>query len=220
MAIVLLLLSPTGTEGASPAPGACETCHQNRKEAQDRKTGKTVPQNPRACNPPPMTGKERVRHFLKSFYDPEYLLAAAAGAGISQAFDYVPEWGQGMEGYGRRYASNYGWHIVKSGLKDGVSALLDQDPRYHCSGRRKFWPRVRHALIQVFVVEKNGHREPAYGTFIGNFGAGFVSRTWFPERYQNVGRGIESGFIGFGYEAATDVFKEFWPDIKRWLKSR
>jgi hypothetical protein len=51
---------------------------------------------------------------------------------------------------------------------------------------------------------------PAYGEFLGDYGAAAVSRIWWPQQYH---RGSDTLLV----DAGINVFHEFKPDIKRWL---
>ena len=49
----------------------------------------------------------------------------------------------------------------------------------------------------------------------GNYGGQFVSNAWRPERQTGVGDTMIRGTVSMGFDAASNVFKEFWPDIRR-----
>src|SRR5689334_16054698 len=51
---------------------------------------------------------ERFRRYLKSTAGPLRLGWSAASAGIGQWRDSPEEWGQGAQGFGKRYASSFG----------------------------------------------------------------------------------------------------------------
>jgi hypothetical protein len=166
--------------------------------------------------PPPITNSDKLHIYLTSTYGPTSLLRAAIGAGYGQARDSTPEWGQGMEGYGKRYASRFAQHAVKRTIQFSVGAMLHEDPRYYYSGKTGVVPRATYAAFHTLVTRKDdGSKAPAYGRFAGAFGAGLISRTWHPESSRNVRSGFGSGAVSLGIDAGFRVLHEFWPDIKR-----
>ncbi len=69
------------------------------------------------------------KHFFKHTFGPTAVARAAAGAGISQLNNTPSEWGQGMLGFGRRFASSFGFHIVKKGIEYPVAKLRHEEFR-------------------------------------------------------------------------------------------
>jgi len=165
---------------------------------------------------PALTTGQKLRLYATSTYGPTSLLRAGIGAGYGQATDSTPEWGQGMEGYGKRYASRFAQHVVKRTIQFGVGAMLHEDPRYYYSGRTGFLPRASYAVTHTFMTRRDdGTEAPAYGRFAGAFGAGLISRTWHPESSRTVGNGLRSGAVSLGLDVGFRTFHEFWPDVRR-----
>src|SRR5690349_13147899 len=54
------------------------------------------------------THHERFNRYVKSTVGPFRLAWTGVSAGIEQWRDHPEEWGQGMKGYGKRYASSFG----------------------------------------------------------------------------------------------------------------
>jgi hypothetical protein len=44
-----------------------------------------------------------------------------------------------------------------------------------------------------------------------------VTRTWQPDGRGIIWLGVQNGAISVAFDAASNVFHEFWPDIKRHL---
>jgi hypothetical protein len=164
-----------------------------------------------------LTGKEKLHYYFKSTYGPETITFNLAGSAINQARDYVPEWGQGMSGYGKRFASSLGHKAIKSSLHLGMGALLHEDPRYFSSGRSQIWRRTLYATGQVFVAHKDsGGLRPSYSRFAGIAGGALISRQWFPDAEDRTATRYASVCaISLGLDMARNVFSEFWPDIKK-----
>jgi hypothetical protein len=138
-------------------------------------------------SPKPMTGEQRIHYYLKSTFGMNALIRTAAVAGIQQARNTIPEWGQDLEGYGIRFASSAGKRIIKNSIHHGIAVLLHEDPRYYPSGRTGIWNRGVYAASQTLVA----HTIEEY---------------------------IAATATSIGFDAAKNIFREFWPDIKGWLR--
>jgi hypothetical protein len=137
-------------------------------------------------------------------------------AGIAQLRDSPEEWGQGMAGFGRRYGHRLANRAVETGIGFGVAALLREDGRYFRLSEGGVGQRIKHSLRHTMLTRTdNGGRTIAVWRLVGNYGAQFVSNTWRPASENSTGDALVRGTISIGYDAASNVFKEFWPDIKR-----
>ncbi len=162
-----------------------------------------------------MTFRERAGFQVQSAANPLSLLVAGFSAGINQWRDHPSEWGQGMSGYGRRFGYRLARHGVSQGIEFGVGAVLGEDPRYHPSNRAGFWPRTWYAVSRSFVARRNGGNTFAFSRMAGHYGSAFIANTWLPERLTQPGDALARGTVSIGWDAAKNVFLEFWPDLKR-----
>jgi hypothetical protein len=164
----------------------------------------------------PMTQQEKFHYYLRKTYDTQTLFFSAVSAGIRQARDTVPEWGQGMEGYSKRFASSYGQRVIDKTIVFGLGSILHEDPRYYKSEKSGVWRRVLHAVGQSFVAHKDsGGIRPKYSSFVGLSAAVCISRQWYPASEQTAGEYLKEGAITFGADIAKNIIREFWSNSKR-----
>jgi hypothetical protein len=169
--------------------------------------------------PAPMTGRQRLKFYLSSTFGINPILRTSAVAGINQARDTVPEWGQGMEGYSIRFASSFGSRIIKNTVHHGIGSLLHEDPRYYPSGRSDVWSRSFYAAGQTFITHNDtGDTCFAYSRMLGTVSSIYLSREWYPEQKRTVSEYLTSTATSIGFDAAKNIFREFWPDVKHWLR--
>jgi hypothetical protein len=169
----------------------------------------------------PLQGKEKFKFYLRTTYGPGSLINIAAAAGIKQARNSPPEWGQGMEGFGSRFASGFGLKAIKLSIQSGIEGLLGEDPRYYASARSGVFHRAFYAAGQTFVSHKDaGGTGFAYARFIGIAGGVCISRQWHPENDRSARDYFVAGAAIVGIDMARFVFREFWPDIKRTLRGK
>lgn len=153
---------------------------------------------------------ERFKRYLKSTVGPFALLRTAASAGINQWNDSPEEWGQGMKGYGKRYASGFGRNAIQQTVTYGLDEAFDLDTGFQRSRREGFFPRLKDALLQnVTSRTRSGKRVISAPRLVGVYTGAIVSHeTWYPERY-SYKDGLRSGtttlLTGFG----INLFREF-----------
>jgi hypothetical protein len=135
-----------------------------------------------------------VKGFLYDAFGPGTWIAAGILAGRDQARNHnsdtrlhgePPEWGQGAEGYGDRYASRFGQIAISQTVRYGTGALLHEDVTYHkcqCSG---FLPRFSHAFISSYTAKtKSGNTVFSLPNVIGPLAAGQIAVAgWYPSRF-------------------------------------
>jgi hypothetical protein len=184
--------------------------------ASSNQTSQPIPRT--AVQPVPLTARGKFSHYLRSTYGPASFGYSFAGSWINQARDTVPEWGQGMEGYGKRFGSSYGQKVVKDSIRLGLVEMLHEDPRYFASGRSGIWQRTEYAIGQTFISHKDsGGTRLAYSRFLSGFAASYVAHQWYPDAYHTTGDYLVGGGISFGLDVAKNVWSEFWPDVRRRL---
>jgi len=168
----------------------------------------------------PLTPGEKFHLYLKSTVEPISIFASAFSAGYNQAVDSVPDWGQGMTGYGKRFASSLGQGEVDKTVRSSLKILLREDPRFFYSNRQGIRERTLHALSETFVAHKDsGGVRPDYSSFVGIASSVYISRQWRPESERTANEYIKGAAISIGTQSAKNVFMEFWPDIrKKFLK--
>jgi hypothetical protein len=165
----------------------------------------------------------RMKHYRKTTFGSGAVARSAAGAGIQQWRNHPREWGHGVGGYGRRFASGFGHHAVKNTIQFGVGALRHEDPRSTRPLKPKgFRPKIKDAFRNTFTVRRYGHqkRGVAAGRISGAMGAGLISRAWQPASLATAGAGLQSGGISLGADLAINTAREFIPDKKKHGRAR
>ncbi len=170
-----------------------------------------------AVNPPvfvPMTEGERLRQYLKDTFHPITLVSSAAAAGIGQWRNSPREWGQGGEGYAKRFASSYAEHMVRQTMIFGLSSVLQEDDRWFPSGRSGAGTRIGYAVESTFLARRNdGRRRLSFSRIASFAGAAFVSRLWQPDSSSHAHNGAINVGTSVGVAAGFNVAREFLPAI-------
>jgi hypothetical protein len=165
---------------------------------------------------PPLTFGGRFEDYLFRAYGPLTLLGAGFSAGVAELRNDPSPWGRGGSAFGRRYASLAGRNAISQTIQFGLGALDGEDPRYHRSLRHGFWGRGWDAAVQALVPYKvNGTRTFAFSRVGGWFGSGLISNYWYPAGVDTTGDGMVRGATMIASDVGTNMFREFWPDVKR-----
>jgi len=156
------------------------------------------------------------RAYWHGAFGPFSFVASLAGAGLDQARNAPREWGGGMEGFGKRFGSVFGTHVVKSTIKFGIAKALHEELRYEPSGQERFGPRLKYALLRTVITQKTttGKKTLAFNEIGGVTGSAIISRLWQPARLRTIGSGFSSAGISLGIDAGFNVTREFWPEIR------
>jgi hypothetical protein len=165
----------------------------------------------------PLTTGQKYQLFFKSASDPWPFLLTAFGAGIDQAENSFPEYGQGVEGYAKRWGAGYTDYFTGNLLGNAVLAsLLREDPRYFQKGTGSFSSRFLWAASStVWCKRDNGSWGPNYANVVGNLMGAAVSNLYYPESDRTVGGTLGRGFTVTAEAIVGSEVIEFWPDMVR-----
>src|SRR5262249_40047115 len=131
---------------------------------------------------PPLTAAGKFHLFRKSAFDPVEFGLVGLQAGISQADDQFPGYGQGAEGYAKRYGAAFAGE-VSAGFWSNFfwASVLKEDPRYFRLGEGGFKRRFFYALEQEVVCHTDkGGRSFSFENTLGAFSSGALSNVYYP----------------------------------------
>jgi hypothetical protein len=161
-----------------------------------------------------MSQRDRLNHYIHGTFSVEALLRSAAGSGISQLNNTPSEWGQGAEGYARRFGNSYAQLIMRQTLMYGAADALGEDNRYLPSRRRGFGPRLGYAIESSFLARKSdGTRRLSYSRLGSYVAVAFISREWQPHSTSNAQNAASSFGTTIGTEVGFNVAREFLPKL-------
>jgi len=160
----------------------------------------------------PLTSKQKFKLAWKTTIDPITILIVGATAGVEQAQNHFSGYGQGAQGYGKRFGAGYADTV--SGTFVGAAilpSLLKQDPRYFYKGTGSKVSRALYAIgNSVFCKGDNGHWQPNYSNILGSIAAGGISNIYYPAQDRDgAGLTFANAAIGIGATAIGNLFQEF-----------
>jgi hypothetical protein len=160
----------------------------------------------------PLNSKQKFELAWKSTVDPINFAVTGAIAGFQQAQKDFSGYGQGADGYAKRYGASFSDSVTSTFIGSAVlPSLLKQDPRYFYKGSGSARSRVLYALANAVICKgDNGRWQPNYSSILGNLAAGGIANLYYPAKDRNgVGLTLETAVIGIGATAATNLLQEF-----------
>jgi hypothetical protein len=166
-------------------------------------------------NPAPLSSSQKFRLAFRGAIDPMTFGVSAIDAATSQMSDRFHDYGQGMQGYAKRFGASYADSFNGTMLAGGVfPSLLHQDPRYFRKGTGSFMPRVFYAMSTTFRAKSDkGKWMPNYSNILGNLAAGGISNLYYPASDRGAALTVQRAFVVTAEGAIGSIFVEFWPDI-------
>ncbi len=163
-------------------------------------------------NAAPLTAKQKFKLALRSSIDPEAFLASAGIAGVEQAQNDFRGYGQGAQGFAKRFSASWGDGWIGSMIGGAaLPVLFHQDPRYFYKGTGTIRQRALYAIATTVICKgDNGRWQPNYANIGGNLAAGALSNLYYPaDERSGVTTTIDNALIGTAGGAIGALFQEF-----------
>jgi hypothetical protein len=208
---------------ATPATPPETAAEQLKKQEHQRIMGVMATFNTtQNHNALPLSPRQKYQLFFKSVTDPWPFALTAVVAGISQADDDFSAYGQGMQGYAKRYGAAYTDYFTGNFFGNAVlPSLLHEDPRYYQRGKGKFITRALWAAGSTgWCKRDDGTWGPNYANVTGNLIGAAISNLYYPAEQRTVGDTIQRGITVTIEGAIGAELIEFWPDIARHYKRK
>jgi len=165
-----------------------------------------------APDAPPLTSRQKFHLAWRSSIDPITLLATGFFAGMEQAENSFSGYGQGAQGYAKRFAANYADNFIGTMIGAAIlPSLLKQDPRYFYKGTGSTRSRFFYAIANSVICKgDNGHWQPNYSGLTASLASGGISNLYYPAANRNgVSLTFENTSIGIASSAVENLFQEF-----------
>jgi hypothetical protein len=160
----------------------------------------------------PLTARQKYQLAWRTEIDPVTLALTGVVAGFEQADNTFASYGQGLEGYAKRYGANYADGFFGNMIGGAVlPSVLKQDPRYFYKGTGTVRSRALYAIANAVICKgDNGRWQPNYSAVLGGIAAGGISNLYYPDnQHSGVELTFESALIGTAQTAMQNLFQEF-----------
>jgi hypothetical protein len=177
----------------------------------------------RGTGVPPLRAEDKFSLAGKSFlFSPYTFLESAAQAGLEQAINDHGKYGQGAGGYGKRLGADIAGAFTDAMFGVGVyPSVLHKDPRYYRMMRGRLFARGTYAISRVLVTRSDsGQRVFNLPELLASATSSGIATAYYPDNERNVGHFASRMATQIGLDAAFNVVKEFWPDVRDHLSRR
>jgi hypothetical protein len=210
---IVLAVATAGTEVRVAAP-TVEVAEAQIKEQEKQRVLGFIPNFYVSYihDAAPLTPKQKFRLAWKTAVDPITFLGTGIYAGLEQAGDRYPEYGQGAQGYAKYFGAGYADAV--SGIFIGnaiLPSLLKQDPRYFYKGTGTTRSRILYALASPVICKGDNKRwQPNYSFILGSIASDSISTLYVPTADRNVASLIfENALIRIGEGSLGGILQEF-----------
>ena len=167
---------------------------------------------PNTVSAPPFTVGDKFDYRVVQSFGLRGFGGGLIGAAIGQARNAPEEWGQGVQGFAKRWGSGVAGNLSRQTFAFVLESALHEDPRYFPSEDKSKKQRMLNAVKQTFICKTDsGHSSFAYGRVISQFAGGQFTNVWQPASTGSVSDGLVRAVIGLGGDAAYNFMQEFIP---------
>jgi hypothetical protein len=208
-----------------PPPGVAKGTADNTPPPPESKRLLWVIPNYRTSptleNYEPLKASEKFKIASQDAFDRGTVALAAAFAGGGQLTNSNRSFGQGAAGYAKYFGASYGNWLIGDYMTEGVfPTLLHQDPRYFRRSTGSGWSRLRYAMGQIFWTHRDsGGTQFNYSEVLGNSAAVAISNAYYADN-RTASNAVSGLGVQLGVDMASNVLKEFWPDLERKFKRK
>jgi hypothetical protein len=145
---------------------------------------------------------------------------ALVAAGFSQAIDSASGYGQGADGYAKRFGAD----MARSASDNLfgtflIASVLHEDPRFYVRRGLSFTQTLKYAGERlVYTRSDSGDRVINYDGLLGPLASEGLANTYYPK----TNRGVGSTFVRYssdqGWKFCGNVLRQYWPRINRKLR--
>jgi hypothetical protein len=173
-----------------------------------------------ATNSGPLSPEQKFKLFVSNGVAPSTIFAAGMSAGINQALNSPAGYGQGGEGYGKRFGAAmarsassrfFGTFLLASALRE--------DPRFFVRNDLHFGGSVKYSFRRVFITRSDsGDQVINWSGLLGPLAAEGLANIYFPDNYRTAGNTFSRYGRDLGWIARGNLLRQYWPRINRKLK--
>jgi hypothetical protein len=196
-----------------------QTPNDPAQEEQSKRILGLVPNyrtTPTLLNYKPLTAGQKFKLASEDAFDRGTFALAAIFGAEAQLTNANRSFGQGAAGFGRYFGASYGDFLIGDYMTEAVfPTLLHQDPRYFRRGTGGGWSRLGYAVGQIFWTHRDsGGSQFNYSEIVGSSAGVAISNAYYANN-RTAGDGASKLGTQVGVDMASNVLKEFWPDLQR-----
>jgi hypothetical protein len=168
---------------------------------------------------PPQSFKEKFWLATQDSFDYSSFIYEGMLAGVAMAGKSEPSFGQGASGYGNYFAHTFADGTIENYMVEAVvPTLTKEDPRYYTLGKGGFFKRTGYAVSRLLITRKDsGDNTVNLSEIVGAGAAAGISNSYYSADTNVWAKTYQRWLSQMVQDAASNIAKEFWPDINHAL---
>jgi len=164
-----------------------------------------------------LTKHQKIDHWLRRSYSPYTFAGVAFDATWAQAWGDWPQYGGGMQGWGKRFGATLADTETRTFFGQLLfPVIFHEDPRYFPSHKKGLIPRAWYAGTRVLVTRRDGDGNTFNKSeFAAVIATASLQNAYYPERDKGFTETMNRFVGGVGSDVTSNMLREFWPDIKK-----
>ena len=144
---------------------------------------------------------------------------ALVGSAFNQAIDSPEGYGQGGEGYAKRFGADMA-RSASSNLFGNfvIASIMHEDPRFYVKRGLSFKQAVKYSAVRVFATRSDSGQPVAnYAGLLGPLAAEGLATVYYPDGNNGVGDVFIRYAGDIGWQFGGNLLRQYWPTINRKL---
>ena len=173
-----------------------------------------------ATNKQPFGTGEKFKLAVNNSWSLATIGVALVGAGYGQAIDSPEGYGQGADGYAKRFGAG----MARSASENlfgtfAIASIMREDPRFYVRKNLSFGQTVKYSAVRlVFTRSDSGNRVVNFGGLLGPLAGEFLANTYYPEGNRDVSSAMIRYAADLGWRFGGNMMRQYWPSINRKLR--
>jgi len=159
----------------------------------------------------PMSSRQKFQLFVQQTVDPGVVLIAGGLAGLQQAANLAPNYGQGGAAYAQRLGEVSATIAADSLFTQAVMpTVFRQDPRYFRKQTGSAGGRIYYAISRVAITQTDRGRSTFNVSKLAGFAASTaLSNVYVPAVNRTAGQNLAAYGITLGIDGIVNILREF-----------
>lgn len=173
-----------------------------------------------ATSKAPLTAEGKFTLFALSSVSPARFSGASLSAAFGQSIDAPEGYGQGTEGYAKRFGASMATGASNNFFgKFLIPSLLHHDPRFFAQGDGSLHQSLKYAVRRVVITRTDsGNDVFNWSGILAPLAAQSIANSYLPEEERTVGKTFRRSGMTVGTTVAINLLKEYWPTISKKLR--
>ena len=167
-----------------------------------------------------LSAGEKFGLFVSNSISISTLISSAGIAGIAQASNSPEGYGQGGEGYAKRFGASMAGNASSNFFGTFLLAsLLHEDPRFFPQKDPTFGGSVKYSVQRVFVTRSDaGSNTANWSGLLGPLLAEAVANTYWPQNERTAGDTLQRYGLDLANVVAYNMLRNYWPVFIRKMR--